>query len=303
MMQEAHAQGSPAVAPRPPPLRAERQRQRALRRERANARCTTRIDRAVVPDPLLHEAPERSARVLIAGWFVVGAIALHVLVLLVAALLPRADDGNKPDYVEPVHIQVVEPAHLELPPPAPPPPPPPPVEPPHPPPPPVKKVEVKELPPPDPIDVPPPPTTTAEPPKPTRRIVGLSLESTTTGAATDAFAAGNTRMGQTSTVAENPDQVAPLQHVYTPPRRTSVYVPPYPASLRGKGVRGEVGVQVDIDASGQVTRATVVRPSAYQEFNAAAADAARRCTYEPARVDGVAVARTIDVTVQFQPHD
>jgi periplasmic protein TonB len=242
--------------------------------------------------------------VLSAGWLILSAIVLHVALLIVAALVPRGD-GSKPDYVEPVHIQVVEPAHLELPAPAPTPPVPPPVESPRPlpPPPPMKKpVEVKQTPP-DPIDLPPPPPT-AEPPKPSpRRIVGLSLESTTTGASTDAFAAGNTRMGETSTVAEDPTKVEKLQHTSTPPRRTSVYVPPYPASLRGQGVRGEVGVQVDIDATGQVTRATVTRPSAHAEFNAAAIDAAKRCTYQAATVDGVAVARTIDITVQFQPHD
>jgi protein TonB len=223
--------------------------------------------------------------------------------VLVATLAPRGDDRSRPDYVEPVHVQVVESPHLELPPPAPAPPPTPTVDPPRPLPPPIKKpVEAKETPPPDPIDLTPPPPA-PEPTKPTRRVVGLSLESTTTGAAADAFAAGNTRMGQTSTVAEDPDKVEKLQHAYTPPRRTRVYVPPYPAPLRGKGVRGEVGVQVDIDATGQVTRAVVVRPSSFDEFNAAAVDAARRCSYEPARVDGVAVARTIDINVQFQPHD
>jgi protein TonB len=301
MIAAATTEGSPAVER--PPFRVQRQRQRALRRDRANARSTTPIDRDAVPDPLLRERPERATRVLHAGWFLVGAVSLHVFLLIVAALAPRGDDRSKPDYVEPVHVQVIEPPHLDLPPPEPPPTPTPTVEPPRPLPPPIKKpVDVKETPLPDPIDLTPPPPT-PEPPKPVRRVVGLSQESTTTGAATDAFATGNTRMGQTSTVAEDPDKVEKLQHAYTPPRRTRVYVPPYPASLRGQGVRGEVGVQVDIDATGQVTRAVVVRPSSYSEFNAAAADAARRCTYEPARVDGVAVARTIDVTVQFQPHD
>jgi periplasmic protein TonB len=300
-MATASAEGSPAA--RPLPFRVQQQRQRTRRRDHANARSTTQINRAAVPDPLLRERTERTARVLHAGWFVVGAVSLHVLLLIVAALAPRGDDRSRPDYVEPVHIQVVEPAHLELPAREPPPAPIPTVEPPRPLPLPIKKpVEAKETPPPDPIDLTPPPPTPV-PPKPTRRVVGLSLESTTTGAAADAFAAGNTRMGQTSTVAEDPDKVEKLQHAYTPPRRTHVYVPPYPASLRGKGVRGEVGVQVDIDATGQVTRAVVVRPSSYDEFNAAAVDAARRCAYEPARVDGVAVARTIDINVQFQPHD
>ena len=165
-----------------------------------------------------------------------------------------------------------------------------------------KAVEAKAEPPPDPVDLPPPPPT-AEPPKETpRRIVGISLESTTAGPG-DAFATGNTRMGQTSVVAEDPSKAEKLEHTFTPPRRTSVYVPPYPAALRGQGIRGEVGLQVEIDASGLVSRVTVTRPSAHDEFNTLAADAARRCTYEPAKVDGVAVVRSIDITVQFQPND
>jgi len=293
-----------AGSPLPPqPLRALRRLERARRRERANARCVTRVDPAVVADPLLREAPGPARRTLSAGWALLGAAVVHLGVLIVAMLAPRAGE-RRPDYVEPIHVQVVEPTHLELPPPVALPPEAPPTEVPRITPPTSRKpVEVKDVPPPpDPIDVPPPPT--AEPPKVTpRRIVGLSLESTTTGAATDAFAAGNTRMGQTSTVAEDPTKVAPLPHTFVPPRRTSVYVPPYPASLRGQGIRGEVGLQVEIDASGAVVHVSVTRPSSHDEFNTAAVDAARRCTYQPATVDGVAVTRSIDITVQFQPRD
>jgi TonB family protein len=283
--------------------RAGRQRERALRRDRANARAKTKLDPSKIPDPLLREAPGRRAGLSV-GWSVVASIALHGAVLLVAAALPdRRDASEAVAYREAVVVQVVEPPHIDLPAPVPAPPEERPVE--KTPPKPVvvnKVVEAKVAPPPDPVDIPPAPT--VEPPKePPRRIVGISLESTTTGAAGDAFAAGNTRMGQTSVVATDPDKIEKAQHTFTPPRRTSVYVPPYPASLRGKGIRGEVGLSVEIDATGHVTRVSVTRPSSHDEFNAPAVDAARRCTYEPARVDGVPVARTIDITVQFQPND
>jgi protein TonB len=282
---------------------ARKRRERALRRERSSARAKTSVDLAAVPDPLLREGSD-GARVAGAAWWVTVALALHGAVVLAALAIPEHGDARATQaYLEPVVVQIVEPPHVELPSPVAPPlevktaepvrPVPPVVKPP---------VETKTLPPPDPIDPTPPPT--ADPPKePPRRIVGLSLESTTTGGAGEAFAAGNTRMGQTSLVAEDPSKVEKLQHTFTPPRRTSVYVPPYPASLRGRGIRGEVGVEVEIDATGHVTRVSVTRASTHDEFNALAADAARRSTYEPAKVDGVAVVRSIDITVQFQPND
>jgi periplasmic protein TonB len=288
----------------PGAYRAERQRQRAWRRERANARSKTNLDPSKFPDPLLRAPSGRRAR-LSAGWGVAASVALHGAVLFLAVALPdRSEPNETPAYSRAVVVQIVEPPHIDLPEPVAPPPEERPVEKTLPKPSVVKKpVEAKVEPPPDPVDVP-PPTPTAEPPKePPRRIVGISLESTTTGGAGDAFAAGNTRMGQTSVVADDPDKVGKLSHTFTPPRRTSVYVPAYPASLRGKGIRGEVGLQVEIDATGHVTRVSVTRPSAHDEFNTLAVDAARRCNYEPAKVDGVPVVRSIDITVQFQPND
>jgi periplasmic protein TonB len=255
-----------------------------------------------IPDPLLRAPAGRNAR-LLAGWSVVASMALHGGALVLATALPhRSDSSQGQAYRETVVVQVVEPPHIDLPPPVPVPAEEQPVERPLPKLSVVKKpVEAKVGPPPDPIDVPPAPT--VEPPKEPRRIVGISLESTTTGGAGDAFATGNTRMGQTSVVADDPDKIGKLSHTSTPPRRTRVYVPAYPPSLRGKGIRGEVGLQVEIDATGNVTRVNVTRPSAYDEFNTLAANAARRCTYEPAKIDGVPVVRSIDITVQFQPND
>ena len=89
----------------------QRQRLRAMRRDRANARGATQIDRATVSDPLLRERPERAARVLSAGWFIVGAISLHLLLVLVATLAPRGDDRSRPDYVEPVHDRTLTPQY------------------------------------------------------------------------------------------------------------------------------------------------------------------------------------------------
>jgi TonB family protein len=283
--------------------RARKRRERSLRRERANARAKTYIDLEAVPDPLLRDAPDRKTRVASAALWIMAAVVLHGLLVLVALVVPGGGDSHGPQaYLEPVLIQVVEPPYVDLPPPVAPPaeaetaepvrPIPRVIRPP---------VETKPSPPPDPIDPVPPPVP-APPKEAPRRLVGVSLESTTTGAG-DAFATGNTRMGQTLLVAQDPGEIEQPQHTFTPPRRTKVYVPPYPASLRGKRIHGEVGLKVEIDEAGAVAHVSITRPSDHDEFNTLAVDAARRCTYEPARVDGVAVVRSIDITVQFQPND
>jgi periplasmic protein TonB len=286
---------------------ARRQHERARRRELANGRAKTRIDPAVVTDPFLRVSEDRKAPLASAAYWLVVALALHGVLLLVALVVPEREQSRTAlTYLEPVVVQDVEPPHIEPPPPIARPPeaqraePVPPV------PrvikPPVEAPAEKRTPPPDPINLAPEPTVTPPKERP-RRIVGLSLESTTTGGAGEAVATGNTRMGQTSLVADDPDKVEKLQHTFVPPRRTSVYVPAYPASLRGQGIHGEVGLQVEIDQTGAVTRVSATRPSAHEEFNTLAVDAAKRCTYEPATVDGVPVARSIDITVQFQPNN
>jgi TonB family protein len=109
-------------------------------------------------------------------------------------------------------------------------------------------------------------------------------------------------MGETSQVAQDPTSIEGLAPTFTPPKRTSAPPPEYPPRLRASGVEGDVGLHVEIDASGHVAHVTVSAPSDHDEFNHAAEAAANASTYEPAKINGVAVARAIDFTVRFRLH-
>jgi TonB family protein len=61
-----------------------------------------------------------------------------------------------------------------------------------------------------------------------------------------------------------------------------------------------VAVELSLDPAGAVREARVVRSSGFEEFDDAALAAARAGEYQPARVDGVAVASTIRFTVRFR---
>jgi protein TonB len=150
----------------------------------------------------------------------------------------------------------------------------------------------------DPVDVPPEPTPPL--PEPPRRVVGLSLESTTTAGSGPAYATGNTRMGQTDATAVDPSEVHPAPSSLMPPRRSEETEPEYPPELRAAGVEGDVGLEAQIDAEGQVIEVTVVRPAERPAFDRAAVDAAKRSHYEPAQLNGVAVPYIIRFTVRFR---
>jgi protein TonB len=254
-------------------------------------RAQTLVEAAAFADPLLHLDAHRRSRI---GLAVGGALVLYVAATLLGIFSREAHRPPRRPYERSLQVRVLE---------APKPPvpiapmnepvPKPPVVP--------KTVKVEKIsaPPPDPINVeaPPPP----EPPKePPRRVVGISMESTVSVGAP--FAVGNTRMGETSQVAEDPRGLAPLGPEVTAPKRTSAPPPEYPATLRARGIEGDVGLEVEIEPSGGVGRVTVVSPSEHEEFNRSAKQAAQGSTYEPARVNGVAVSRVIEFTVRFRLH-
>jgi protein TonB len=145
---------------------------------------------------------------------------------------------------------------------------------------------------PEPVD-PQPAQPTDAPAPPRRRIAGIRMESTTTAPSSADVATGaiNGTGG-----SGHGDGAA----VSTPPRRTSVATPAYPSSLKSAGVEGDVRLRVTIDASGQVASVDVIGPSEHEEFNRAARDSAFASAYEPARENGIAVARAIELTVRFR---
>lgn len=155
----------------------------------------------------------------------------------------------------------------------------------------------KDEPPPDPIQA---AASEPTPSKPARRVVGLNLDSTVAGNG-PAFAVGNTRMGETSRTAGDPNAAAPLPGAqFVPPRRVHEVQPDYPPALRAQSVEGEVGLKVDVDAQGHVTNVVVVTPSPQAAFNAAAVAAAKASSYSPALMNATPVANTIQFTVRFR---
>jgi TonB family protein len=74
--------------------------------------------------------------------------------------------------------------------------------------------------------------------------------------------------------------------------------PIYPRSARVNSVKGEVVLGVVVGATGKVNSVrTVSSPDA--ELSAAAMDAVKQWTFQPAQRDGVAVATTIPIAVNF----
>ncbi len=233
----------------PPPYRAARVRARAERRDRAFARV--RVDIAPAVEPV----PRRSRGI---PFWVTASFAAHIGLAALGFLTPSSSREDRS------FEQAVEMLEAPKPPPpvtaaaAEPPPPSDPVIAP-----PMKMktptpvpLQNKDEPPPDPIQAPAP---SPDPPKPTRRVIGLNLDSTVAGNG-PSFAVGNTRMGETSRTAGDPAAAAPLPGAqFVPPRRIREVEPNYPPALRAQSVEGEVGLKVDVDATGRVSNVTVVQ--------------------------------------------
>jgi periplasmic protein TonB len=81
------------------------------------------------------------------------------------------------------------------------------------------------------------------------------------------------------------------------PRLVSVVKPVYPAIARQSMVEGDVVVETEIDVTGKVTRMKVLSGPAL--LHQAAMNALRNWRYEPAMLDGQALAVQIRVTVKF----
>jgi TonB family protein len=173
-----------------------------------------------------------------------------------------------------------------------------------------------------------PPPVSAPKAKPVR-VVGLSLESMTGGDGQGpAFAAGNTRMGQTAERAAAPNDLngAPDGHSkaapesgtgknqvashipvagvkYVPPKRKRPKEPTYPPTLKSQGIEGDVMVLVSLDATGKVLDVKILKGSPYPEFDEAARTAALAEEFEPAMRDDVPMPYTLSYTYRFRLED
>jgi TonB family protein len=90
----------------------------------------------------------------------------------------------------------------------------------------------------------------------------------------------------------------PTTPVLVPPSLTAPVVPEYPESKRASGESASVLLALELDASGRVSRATVLE-SAGPEFDAAALSAAERLVFTPATKDGEAVPARIAFRFDF----
>ena len=84
----------------------------------------------------------------------------------------------------------------------------------------------------------------------------------------------------------------------TPPSLKTHREAIYPAQALAERREGNVGLELDLDASGQVAEVRVVAPAGHG-LDEAAMDAARAFNFEPARRRGVPVASTVDFTYEF----
>ncbi|MCK6547974.1 energy transducer TonB [Myxococcota bacterium] len=263
-------------------------------------------------DPLVHASYGGFANVGRIITVVIAAVVFHALVvgtLFGAKAIARAMQSDKVPVDEPIEVTIVEP-----PPPAAEPPPAV-VEPeaakteekaPEKPKEPEKKKEPEKPkeklpPPPDPVNTPkndqPPPKND----KPARRIVGLNLESTTEGGSGPSFGVGNTRMGETEKVAQNPTDVAPTSKTLGTPEGTGPAENVNQTATRIPTARAKlVVVRVNIDEKGKVVDVTVVAPSPYPELNEAAKAAAKKQEWNPATRDGVPVPTKQTYTFRFR---
>ena len=184
------------------------------------------------------------------------------------------------------------------------------------------------------VDPAPAPVDPVAPPPPKRRIIGTSFESTVSGGKGPSVVVGTSRMGQTETTATDPNvarqepegpavgtptgtgkgsganagtreqrtasNIPTRDAVFVKPQRSKPSKPPYPSTLKAQGIEGDVQVRVSIDASGRVTKVTVLKGSGHQAFDDAAKKAALAEVFKPATRDGKAVAYTLSYSYRFR---
>ena len=92
----------------------------------------------------------------------------------------------------------------------------------------------------------------------------------------------------------------PSHAKFTPPRPINVAKPVYPAALEAEKVSGKVAVECTVAVDGSLTKVEVVS-STREEFAAAASEAAKHSSFEPASLDGQKVAAIAKLHFTFEP--
>jgi TonB family protein len=101
-----------------------------------------------------------------------------------------------------------------------------------------------------------------------------------------------------------PDSVPEKQPIAAKPKKEfipiSSVLPAYPWELRQKGVRGEVGLKIEVDEEGFV-RHVLVTKQLHPYLDNAAIQAVRQWRYEPFLVKGRKVPVSLELTIRFDP--
>ncbi|MCK4647233.1 MAG: TonB family protein [Candidatus Aminicenantes bacterium] len=102
----------------------------------------------------------------------------------------------------------------------------------------------------------------------------------------------------------DPDSVPEKQSIAAKPKKEfipiSSVLPAYPLELRQKGVRGEVGLKIEVDKGGSV-RHVLVTKQLHPYLDNAAVQAVRQWRYEPFLVKGRKVPVSMEFTIRFDP--
>lgn len=234
----------------------------------------------------------------------VAAVAVHLLLALGLALLPKVGlSADRPNTLE---------VDLVAPPPEPLPPPPPPPEPLPPPPDPTPKLAVRR----PALHRPTPPMPNREDPKPPPSdnaptpVFGVTEESVVQGESPVAVPVGNTLMTKDRTVAKAPP--APLPAAPPPPAAPAfspvdeesvaelpekVFMPElvYPEMARRLGVEGKVRLRVGVDRKGNVKSVRVLQKVGFGMDEAAEA-AAWKSKWKPAKKE---TGEAVDVVIHY----
>jgi len=165
--------------------------------------------------------------------------------------------------------------------------------------------------PPPPSSAPPPPTVEAKSNTPPVVLPGITLESTSS-AGSFAVNTGNTLYGDPGRKGHAPSAVKPYKaEKYVAQAQVSelptIRFRPdihqfYPPEAKRKEVEGEVVLRVLIDDDGSVAKVEVLTDPG-EGLAAAAVKAIRDFKFNPARLNGTAVATTITFTVGFEMHN
>lgn len=108
--------------------------------------------------------------------------------------------------------------------------------------------------------------------------------------------------GNTPATASQMASKAPVGQTIPPAPEggSSTPRPPYPDLARKRGQEGTVNVRCQIDANGQVINISIVKSSGFRLLDEAALKTVGKWKFRPGKKDGLSVAGTVIVPIQFK---